>query len=78
MVNLNNYHSLQVRRLKKIRKMPRNHGAFLLITIMIRHVVMKGPKIFMMVKMFIVVEKIKTQLRFSLLVVRLQGKRETR
>ena len=77
-VNLNNYHSPLVRRLRTIRKMQNIHGAFSLITIMRRSVIMKGLKIFMMVKMYIVVEKIMTQLRFSLLMVKLQGKRETK
>lgn len=72
----NNYHSHQARSKKKIRRRPRNHGAFSLITIMIRDVTMRGPKIFTMDKMFIVVERIKTPLRSSLLKVKSLDKKE--
>lgn len=66
----NNYLNLQVRKQIQIKIKLRNHGVYLLITTMIRNVITKGPKIFMTVKMFIVVEKIKMLLRFSLLKVR--------
>lgn len=55
----NNYHNHLARKLKQIKRRPKNHGVFLHTTTMIRNVTMRGQKIFMTVKMFIVVEKIK-------------------
>lgn len=71
-----NYLNHQVRRLKQINRSQPKTGAFLLTSIMTRNVTIKGLEIFMMVKTFIVVEKIRTQLRFLLLKEKLPDKRE--
>jgi len=71
-----NYHNPQARRQMLRNRNLRKIGAFSLTTTMIRNVIMKGPKIFMMVKMYIVVGKNKTQRRFSSLKVKLPGKKE--
>lgn len=74
----NSYHNHQVRRPIRQRKMPNSSGVYSTITIMIRDVIMKGPKISLMVKMYIELEGNKTLLRFSLLKVKLLGKKETK
>lgn len=72
------YHNHQVRKRNQIKRTKRKNGEYSHTTTMIRSVIMRDPRAFTMVKMFIVVGRTRMQQKYSLLKVKLQDRKVTK